>query len=115
MKLKIRRNQAQQKGLFGGNKGVLFSIEFKVEFTPEEKALIDRYKLEPMRVTSYEPLEAKETRNVDIADLIRGFSATTAGLGTLQELESNVVTACQRLKTHLSVATTFGGEDTVEI
>jgi hypothetical protein len=116
MKLKIKRDQAQQKGLFGGNKGVSFSVSFRVDFSSEEKALIEKYKLGDMLVATYERLESKDQRSrVDVDSLGKGFSTTTAGLGTLQELEDNIVDACKKLKNHLAVASTFGGEDEIDI
>src|ERR1022692_1661227 len=114
MKLLIKRNQVPQKGIFGGNKGVLFSISFRVEFTPEEKALVDRYKLSDDIVARYNVSYSKEEQLLTVGNLAAGFQNSLNGLGALQELESAVVAACQNLKVYLRVASTFGGEETID-
>ena len=45
MRLTIKRNQADQKGIFGGHKGVNFTLYSKAELTHDERALIERYKV----------------------------------------------------------------------
>ena len=39
MKLTIRRDQAAKKGVFGGHKGMIFSLYCKVEISSEEQEL----------------------------------------------------------------------------
>ena len=46
MKLTIKRDQADVKGVFGGHKGMKFLLSYRVELTPEEQGLITRYKAE---------------------------------------------------------------------
>ena len=36
-------------------------------------------------------------------------------LGELQMLEETIIDSCKKLKVYLQVATTFGGEDIIEI
>jgi hypothetical protein len=44
MKLLIKRDQKAQAGMFGGHKGMSFVLSYRVELTPEEKALVEKYK-----------------------------------------------------------------------
>ena len=44
MKLYIRRNQEEKKGLFGGHKGMTFLLSCRVELSSEESSLIEKYK-----------------------------------------------------------------------
>jgi hypothetical protein len=34
MKLKIKRDQKPQTGMFGGNKGMIFLLSYRAELTP---------------------------------------------------------------------------------
>ena len=43
MKLHIKRSQADVKGMFGGHKGVSFTLSLKLELSPEETSLIEKY------------------------------------------------------------------------
>ena len=45
MQLVIRRSQADVKEVFGGHKGVQFSLYYRLVLTPEEDALVQRYQL----------------------------------------------------------------------
>jgi hypothetical protein len=44
MKLIIKRNQKAQTGFLGGHKGMTFLPTIRVELTPEEQALVRRYR-----------------------------------------------------------------------
>jgi hypothetical protein len=60
MKLTIRRNQADVKGLFGGHKGVRFSLFGRVQVSTDENALIERYKVGDYALADYELRLGKE-------------------------------------------------------
>lgn len=44
MKLYIRRDQEEQKGFFGGSKGMSFSLNCRLELDGTEKQLVEKYK-----------------------------------------------------------------------
>ena len=118
MKLIIRRNQADVKGLFGGHKGVCFSLYAKVvEITSEEQALIDRYKAGDYVLASYTwhykntPVEAI----VSVDNLIKGKTIEVHNIQTLLDLEKEIKSSCINLKNLLLVMSTFGGIETIEI
>lgn len=116
MKLVIRRNQADVKGLFGGHKGVSFSLFGKCAVSDPERALIDKYKVGDYILASYtvnarEPIEF----NIRVNDLISGTTHQTNDIGTLLKLEEEMKSGCDNLKSLLSVMATFGGEQTFEI
>jgi len=87
MKLIIRRNQADVKGLFGGHKGVRFSLYAQVQISDEEKALIN-YKVGDYILAEYElPFREKKVRfHWSVNDLIKGKQEETDDIGTLLEL-----------------------------
>lgn len=115
MKLHIKRDQKQEKGLFGGNKGVNFSLYCKVAFTPEEAELIEKYKLGDQHLAEYRLQGFEIPLNVTVSKLSSGFSNELKQLGELQELENQIEESCNKLKSYLEVASTFGGERVVEI
>jgi hypothetical protein len=46
MELVVRRTQADVKGVFGGHKGVSFNLFYQLMLTPEETALVQKYRLD---------------------------------------------------------------------
>jgi len=119
MKLTIKRNQADIKGLFGGHKGVNFSLYGRVEVTDAEKTLINKYKVGDYILASYErPVKGSEQSisfHITTNDIINGKSVEIGNINTLLELEDAMKSGCQNLKSLLSVMSTFGGEQVFEI
>jgi len=119
MKLIIRRNQADVKGLFGGHKGVRFTLYAQVQISDEEKALINRYKVGDYILAEYElqlPFRGDKVRfHWSVDDLIWGKQVETDDIGTLLELEESVKRGCVALKTWLEVMRTFGGEEVIDV
>jgi hypothetical protein len=115
MKLHIKRDQKQEKGLFGGNKGVNFSLTCNAKYTPAEKELIDKYKLGEQTLAEYRIKGNDLPFFVTVSRLETGFTSEIKDLGELQELEEKIENACRTLKGYLAVATTFGGERVIDI
>lgn len=115
MKLHIKRDQKQEKGFFGGNKGVTFSLYCRAEYLAEEKSLIERYKLDDFQLAEYHIKGLTIPLQVTVGGLERGFTSVIQDLGELQQLEDNVEQACRTLKGYLAVASTFGGETVIDI
>jgi hypothetical protein len=119
MRLTIRRNQADQKGFFGGHKGVNFSLYSKADLTMEERALIERYKVGDYVLAEYtwRPRSGGEPVQVAIRvnTLANGTTDTTDSITTLLNLEDAIKGGCQNLKNLLRVMSTFGGEEVIEI
>lgn len=117
MKLAIKRNQADVKGLFGGHKGVNFSLVGRCSVTEAEKALIDKYKVGGYILAKYriEPKGA-EPRDftITVDEIITGKAVETGDINTLLELEEAMKTGCVNLKNLLGVMATFGGEEIIE-
>jgi hypothetical protein len=117
MKLTIRRNQADVKGLFGGHKGVSFALSGQVSVSDGERALIERYKVNDHILAEYQKQRGAEvvTFQVSVRDLMYGKSVETNSIGTLLDLEDKLKEGCQNLKTLLEVMATFGGEEILEV
>ncbi len=114
MKLTIKRNQADVKGMFGGHKGVKFSLYAKADITSEEMGLINKYKVNEDVLTTYK-IDSEITIYITVDKLINGFSTETKNISMLLDLEDKIKGGCQGLKTLLSVMGTFGGEEVIEI
>lgn len=119
MKLTIKRNQADQKGFFGGHKGVNFSLYSKADLTTEERALIERYKVGDQILADYtwRPRGGGEQVyvNITVNTLANGTTNTTDSITTLLDLEAAIKVGCQNLKNLLRVMSTFGGQEEIEI
>jgi hypothetical protein len=132
MQLKVRR--AQKSGMLGGK--VVFTLDVRAELSPDEKALVDRYKLWPEVVYSSDAANANAERmhagNVKamgavlldkvlkrfftIKDLVSGQHIECKDLAEVLAAEEQVRVACANLQQYLAVATTFDGrEEVVEI
>jgi len=119
MKLTIRRNQADVKGLFGGRKGVNFSLSGRCEISGEERNLIEKYKLGEYVLATFQKPQGKGSDpinlNITVNGMISGTTVETGDIKTLLELEESMKAGCTNLKQLLEVMTTFGGEQVINI
>lgn len=113
MKLAIKRDQEDVKGFFGGSKGISFSLGCRVELTPEETALVEKYKQWDLTVHTY-ALANGGTARWSLRELTSGKSVTCEGVGALLESEGEVKQACANVKVMLDVMNSFGGQEVVE-
>jgi len=114
MKLKIRRDQAAKKGLFGGHKGMRFSLICKVEISPEEQDLIEKYKTHDHALT-WRDTERGQVPGLTVQDLVGGYSVELDNVATLLNNEKVIKEACKDFKNLLLVMASFGGEEVIEI
>lgn len=115
MKLIIKRDQEQEKGLFGGDKGMKFLLSCRAELTPEEQNLIKKYKAERemLAVISLEDVP-KQSDLLFINDLITGKAYKCKNVISLLDVEDKIKKACENFKTLLVVMASFGGEEVIE-
>jgi len=109
MKLVIRRTQADVKGVFGGHKGVQFNLFYRLVLTPEETALVQKYRLD-MHVLSTSGGGVHET----VADAIRGVNQSVHSVDVLLGNEATAKRACDAFYKLILVAQSFGGEEVVD-
>jgi len=119
MKLTIKRDQADMKGVFGGHKGVRFKLYAKVDINEEERALIERYRVRDHILASYErPIKRSSEKlefHLSVNDIINGRTTEMESISTLLDLEDAIKDGCQNQKILLEVMNTFGGEQIIEI
>ncbi len=114
MKLIIRRDQAAKKGIFGGHKGMNFSLYCKVEISKEEQKLIDKYKVND-HVLTWREGDNGQIPGLRIKDLVYGHTVELSDVGTLLNNEEVIKGACEDFKNLLLVMASFGGEEVIEI
>lgn len=109
MELVIRRTQADMKGVFGGHKGVAFNLYYRLLLTPEEAALVQKYRLDA-HVLSKSGSGLPET----VADVIRGVNQSVQSVDILLGNEATAKRACDAFYKLILVARSFGGEEIVK-
>jgi hypothetical protein len=113
MKLAIVRKQAS--GMFGG---VKFEFQAKVNLTPEESALINKYKADKEVLLKKDvkiPFTGRALSfDLTIAALVNGQTFKCNDIAEILEYESNVKESCQTFHNYLKVMASFGGEETIE-
>ena len=136
MQLKIKRSQ-RSGGVFGNK--VLFALDLRAEYTPEERASINKYNLGGEVIYNSEAAKghldrmgtqvdgsgigllkgvgslmlAKMNLNVTIASLAKGHHIECKDLNELIEAENALCEACKNLKGYLDVAATFDGREVI--
>lgn len=114
MKLRIRRDQAPKTGVFGGHKGMRFSLSCRVEINQEEQALIEKYKVHD-HVLTWRETDRGKLPGVTVRSLVSGYNVELDDVATLLNNEEVIKEACKDFKNLLLVMRTFGGEEVVEI
>ncbi len=114
MKLIIKRDQAEKRGLFRGHKGMRFLLSFRIELTPEEKALVTKYRAEDTTLLSRTNKDGYPYPWYTVKNLMHGGSETADDVTILLNNEEELKKACQTFKTLLEVMDSFGGEETFE-
>lgn len=111
MRLIIKRNQQAEKGIFGGNKGMKFLLSYRVELSPEEKALVEKYKVENYVLTYTTGKDGLQIPKNTVRDLMYGSSDSVKDITILLNNEEIIKNACKNFKILLEVMATFGGEE----
>jgi len=114
MKLIIKRDQKVQKGIFGGHKGMTFLLSYRVELSPEEEALIEKYKVEDYTLTYTTGRDGIQLPKDTVRSLMQGVTEEVKDITILLNNEETIKGACKNFKTLLEVMATFGGEEVVE-
>lgn len=113
MKLVINRSQAAMKGMLGGHKGVQFTLQYRLELTSDEAALVDQYKLHHYPLT-WSNVQGTRTPDDTISSMIQGRSQTLTDVTTLLDNEEIIKRACDALPPLFSVVRSFGGDEVIE-
>jgi predicted GIY-YIG superfamily endonuclease len=105
MKLIMKRDQRDEKGVFGGDKGVTFILTCRVELDPMEQELVSKYK-------TYDQVlihkGSEQISELTITKLINGVTEEFSDMGTMIKNEEVIKKACESFKNRLLVMATFG-------
>jgi hypothetical protein len=112
VRLIINRKQRDVKGMLGGHKGVEFTLDYRLELTPEEANLVHRYSLGDYALTA---ATVHGTMVPDtIARLVAGQSQTVSNVTTLVHNERIIKDSCDELPVLFDVCRSFGGDEVIE-
>ena len=114
MQLVVKRDQDDRVGVFGGHKGVDFSLSFRLVLTSEESELVRRYKFGDMPLGTW----VSQGAEVPIATVHGAVAGRTMRWPSVVEMlkrEHELKKACVGLAKLLEVASNFGGEYRFEI
>jgi hypothetical protein len=114
VKLIIRRSQSAKKGLFGGHKGMTFSLYCRVEISPDEQELVNKYQVHD-HVLTWRNSDGRQIPGLTVQDLVQGKTTDVEDVATLLNNEEVIKSACQDFKNLLLVMASFGGEEILEI
>lgn len=113
MKLYVSKKQAS--GMLGGIK---FELSARVELTPEESGLVNKYKAQKEVLLKKQisiPLTGRAlVINLTIGSLTTGQTFKCDDIGEILEYEKNVKESCEAFKNYLAVMKNFGGQEVVE-
>lgn len=112
MRLQIRRTQQSVKGMLGGHKGMSFTLTYRLELTPDETELVDRYRLGDYPLT-FRTVQGTQMPDDTVTLMQQGRSQTVSDVTTLLKNESIIKNACDSLPALFEVCRTFGGEEIV--
>ncbi len=104
MKLIMKRDQRDEKGVFGGDKGVTYILTCRVELDPEEQELLSRYKAYDQALIHK---GSEKISELTIANLINGITEEFSDMGTMLTNEEAIKRACQSFKSRLSTMANF--------
>lgn len=136
MQLKIRRSQ-RDAGVISNS--VVFCLDARAEYSPEERASIQRYKLQRQIVYNSEAAKKHLSKadshqdgsvmgslkslgatalaamrlNISIGSLEKGHHIECKSLDELLGAEDAIMEACQNLRAYLDAASTFDGREVV--
>lgn len=117
MKLFIKRDQKAHTGLLGGSKGMIFILSYRLELTPEESALVTKYKIEEYPLTFQKDgrdREGNQIPSMTVRRLMFGGKDEVKDITVLLNNEQVLKDACSNFKTLLGIMSTFGGEEVVD-
>ena len=99
--------------MLGGHKGVEFTLDYRLELTPEEEELVHRYKLEDYALT-WRTVQGAQVPDDTIAGMIQGRRQTVRDVTTLLSNEDVIKSSCDQLVPLLSVVGSFGGSEVID-
>ncbi len=104
MKAIIKEGQTQ-----GGFSGTQYSIEVRLELTPEQLSLVNQYKALDIEI----PITPQITRK--IRHFISGFKLTERSISVYSSLRIDCTQACQKVKTLMEIYEAFGTEQVIDL
>ena len=116
MELIIKKNKKTKKGLFGKDKGILFSLIATLKLTEEEINSINTYQLNDWKIAKFAFDGDERETGIYISELIEGNSEFTSEYPEkILELEEAIKSGCLDIKNYITIADNFNKEESFEI
>ena len=116
MELIIKKNKKKEKGLFGKDKGILFSLIATIKLTEEEINSINTYQLNDWKIASFAFDGEEREISIYISELIEGSREFSSKYpGKILELEEAIKSGCLDVKNYILIADDFNKEESFEI
>ncbi|WP_433733978.1 hypothetical protein ACQP0C_17705 [Nocardia sp. CA-129566] len=113
MRLNIQRSQNEVRGMLGGSKGFTFTLSYRLDLTPAERGVVDKYKLFDYPVT-FSTFQGTRVPDDTIGKMLNGASQTVNSVETLLKNEEVIKQACDSLPILFNVIQSFGGTEVID-
>ena len=115
MQLIMKKNQKDIKGMLGGQKAVTFIIEARVKLEDDESALCKKYFPQNEVISTWVRPSDQAKTEVTIGKLLNGYTYSCTRLDDILSAREVLIGATQTLHEYFEAASTFGGEERIEI
>jgi hypothetical protein len=109
MKLRLLREQIVEKTMFGGERDVVFQLRCDVRLDD------DKYSGRGLPVATLTDAHGNVVVRQTFGDLLQGLVYRDTLVTEVIQREAQVKESCLHVKTYLSLADAFGGDDVYEI
>ena len=113
MRLLIQRDQQEVKGMFGGSKGISFTLKYQLQLNEEEQEIVRRYRLESYPLT-WNTVQGTRMPDDTVGNMMEMRTQTLTDVTTLLKNEEIVKSACDALPHLFNVVRTFGGKEVID-
>lgn len=108
MQLKLQRGQ-RSAGLLG--KSVMFQLNARVEYAPDEAETIKKHKIGWLTLYMSHGDTSPIKTNITFDSIARGHQIECRDLVELVDVEHIIRKECEKLKDYLKIAATFDGRE----
>jgi len=113
VRLLIQRDQQEVKGMFGGSKGISFTLKYQLQLNEEEQEIVRRYRLESYPLT-WNTVQGTRMPDDTVGNMMEMRTQTLTDVTTLLKNEEIVKSACDALPHLFNVVRTFGGKEVID-
>lgn len=99
--------------MFGGSKGISFTLKYQLQLNEEEQEIVRRYRLESYPLT-WNTVQGTRMPDDTVGNMMEMRTQTLTDVTTLLKNEEIVKSACDALPHLFNVVRTFGGKEVID-